>query len=68
MQAKFEIESFQVRLPSGMTIPVTGNKFNKRALDAIGKLQLGTLITIISIKAKGPDGKEVGLRSLSIEL
>jgi gliding motility-associated protein GldM len=68
VQAKFEIESFQVRLPSGMTIPVTGNKFNKRALDAIGKLQLGTLITIISIKAKGPDGKEVGLRSLSIEL
>lgn len=68
VQAKFEIVSFEVRLPSGTTIAVKGNKFNKRALDAIENLRLGTLITIMSIKAKGPDGKEVSLRSLTIEL
>ena len=68
VQAKFEIVSFELRLPSGTTIAVKGNKFNKRALDAIENLRLGTLITIMSIKAKGPDGKEVSLRSLTIEL
>lgn len=68
VQAKFEIESFQVRLPSGMTISVQGNQFNKRALDAISKLNLGTTINIMSIKAKGQDGAEQMLRSLVIEL
>jgi gliding motility-associated protein GldM len=68
VQAKFEIVSFQVRLPSGTSISVQGNQFNKRALDAIGKLQLGSVITIMSIKAKGQNGSEQTLRSLVIEL
>ena len=68
IQAKFEIVSFQVRLPSGTSIQVNGNQFNKRALDAIGKLQLGSIITIMSIKAKAADGTERPLRSLTIEL
>jgi hypothetical protein len=68
VQAKFEIISFQVRLPSGTSIQVQGNQFNKRALDAISKLQLGSVITIMSIKAKGQNGSEQTLRSLVIEL
>jgi RNase P/RNase MRP subunit p29 len=68
VQAKFEIVSFQVRLPSGTSIQVQGNQFNKRALDAISKLQLGSVITIMSIKARGQNGGEQTLRSLVIEL
>ncbi len=68
VQAKFEIVSFQVRLPSGTSISVQGNQFNKRALDAISKLQLGSTIIIMSIKAKGQDGAEQSLKSLVIEL
>lgn len=68
VQAKFEIVSFQVRLPSGTSISVQGNQFNKRALDAISKLQLGSTIIIMSIKAKGQDGAEQPLKSLFIEL
>ena len=68
VQAKFEIVSFQVKLPSGTSIPVQGNQFNKRALDAIGKLQLGSSIIIMSIKARGENGNEQSLSSLFIEL
>ena len=68
VQAKFEIVSFQVRLPSGTSISVQGNQFNKRALDAISKLQLGSSVIIMSIKAKGQDGGEQTLSSLVIEL
>ena len=68
IQARFEIVSFQVRLPSGTTVPVQGNTFNKRAIDAIQKLNKGSMITIMSIKAQGPDGKEETLRNLTIEL
>lgn len=68
VQAKFEIVSFQVRLPSGTSIQVQGNQFNKRALDAISKLQLGSTIIIMSIKARGENGDEQSLTSLFIEL
>jgi gliding motility-associated protein GldM len=68
VQAKFEISSFVVRFPSGTTVKINGNQFNKKALDIMSKLQLGTIITIMSIKATAPDGSEVPLRSLVIEL
>jgi gliding motility-associated protein GldM len=56
VEAKFEISSFEVRLPSGTTVAVNGNRFNKKALALIEDLELGTQITIMSIKAKNPDG------------
>mgnify|MGYP003293714331 CR=1 FL=1 len=58
VEANFVISSFEVRLPSGTIIKVRGNKFNKEALDAISKLSIGSQITIMSIKAKNPDGSD----------
>ena len=68
VQAKFEIVGFQVKLPTGVSLRVSGNQFDKKALDAIKKLKQGNTINLMYIKAKGPDGTEVQLRGLPIEL
>ena len=68
VQAKFEITGFQVKLPTGASIAVKGDRFDAKALDAIKKLKQGNSLNIMYIKAKGPDGKEVQLRGLPIEL
>jgi hypothetical protein len=47
---------------------VKGDKFDSKALAAIKKLKQGNTINLMYIKAKGPDGKEVQLRGLPIEL
>ena len=56
VEAEFVISSFEVRLPSGTSIKVKGNKFSKEALNAISQIPMGSQITIMSIKAKNPDG------------
>ena len=68
VQAKFEITGFQVKLPTGASISVKGDHFDTKSLDAIKKLKQGNMLNLMYIKAKGPDGKEVQLRGLSIEL
>ena len=68
VQAKFEITGFQVKLPTGASISVKGDRFDAKSLDAIKKLKQGNMLNLMYIKAKGPDGKEVQLRGLSIEL
>ena len=68
VQAKFEITGFQVKLPTGASIQVKGDRFDNRALDAIKKLKQGNTVNLMYIKAKGPDGKEIQLRGLPIEL
>jgi gliding motility-associated protein GldM len=68
VQAKFEIVAFQVKLQTGASISVKGDKFDTKALAAIKKLKQGNTINLMYIKAKGPDGKEVQLRGLPIEL
>ena len=68
VQAKFEITGFQVKLPTGASIQVKGDRFDNKALEAIKKLKQGNMLNLMYIKAKGPDGKEVQLRGLSIEL
>jgi gliding motility-associated protein GldM len=68
VQAKFEIIGFQVKLPTGASISVKGDHFDNKALDAIKKLKQGNMLNLMYIRAKGPDGKEVQLRGLSIEL
>ena len=44
------------------------NKFDDKVLAAIKKLKQGNTINLMYIKAKGPDGKEIQLRGLPIEL
>ena len=68
VQAKFDIVGFQVKLQTGASISVKGDKFDAKALAAIKKLKQGNTINLMYIKAKGPDGKEVQLRGLPIEL
>ncbi len=68
VQAKFEITGFQVKLPTGASIQVKGDHFDAKALDAIKKLKQGNTVNLMYIKAKGPDGKEIQLRGLPIEL
>ena len=68
VQAKFEITGFQVKLPTGASISVKGDKFDQKALAAIKKLKQGNMVNLQYIKAKGPDGKEIQLRGLPIEL
>ena len=68
VQAKFEIEKFTVKLPSGKQITVNGNKFNNAALTEIAKLKPGNMINVMSIEAKGQNGAMQTLRSLTIEL
>lgn len=68
VQAQFEITGFQVKLPTGASISVKGDRFDKKTLDAIKKLKQGNMVNLQYIKAKGPDGKEIQLRGLPIEL
>ena len=68
VQAKFEITGFQVKLPTGASISVKGDHFDNKALEAIKKLKQGNTVNLMYIKAKGPDGKEIQLRGLPIEL
>ena len=68
VQAKFTIVGFQVKLPTGASLVVKGDKFDEKSLNAIKKLKQGNTINLMYIKAKGPDGKEVQLRGLPIEL
>ena len=68
VQAKFEIVGFQVKLPTGASLSVKGDKFDDKTLAAIKKLKQGNMVNLQYIKAKGPDGKEIQLRGLPIEL
>jgi hypothetical protein len=69
IQAKFDIVSFQVKMPTGVPMKVTGNKFTQaQRAELKNKLKKGYSITLMYIKAKGPDGKEIQLRSLPLEL
>ena len=68
VQAKFEIVGFQVKLPTGASLSIKGDRFDEKALAAIKKLKQGNMVNLQYIKAKGPDGKEIQLRGLPIEL
>ncbi len=68
IQAKFTISSFSVKFPNGQSKPCSGGRFSADAIDLMKKVKPGNIIAIRDVKAKGPDGKERDLRSLSIEL
>jgi gliding motility-associated protein GldM len=68
IQAKFSIVGFQVKLPTGASFNIKGDKLDAKSLEAIKKLKQGNMVNIQYIKAVGPDGKEIQLRGLPIEL
>lgn len=68
IQAKFTITSFQFKMPTGASYLIKGDHFDDRCLSMLRKLKQGNSITLQYIKAVGPDGKEVQLRPLPIEL
>ena len=68
IQAKFNITGFQVKLPTGASFNIKGDKLDSKSLEAIKKLKQGNMVNIQYIKAVGPDGKEIQLRGLPIEL
>ena len=68
IKAKFEIVRFTVGLPSGRVVRVTGNKFDNRALEEIGRLSKGSMVTIYDIYAQGQDKNELPLRPIIITL
>ena len=68
VQAKFTISSFSVKLPSGKVLPCTGDKIDKKVLGELNKLKAGSQVTIVSIKAKNPGGKEVAMRPLPLQM
>lgn len=68
IQAKFTIKGFQVKLPTGASYNIAGDKLDAKSIDAIKKLKQGNVVNIMYIKAIGPDGKEVTLRPLPLEL
>jgi gliding motility-associated protein GldM len=68
IQAKFNIVGFQVKLPTGASFNIKGDKLDAKSLEAIKKLKQGNMVNIQYIKAVGPDGKEIQLRGLPIEL
>ena len=68
IQAKFTITGFQVKLPTGASFNIKGDKLDAKSLDAIKKLKQGNMVNLQYIKAVGPDGREIQLRGLPIEL
>ena len=68
IQAKFTITGFQVKLPTGASFNIKGDKLDAKSLEAIKKLKQGNMVNLQYIKAVGPDGREIQLRGLPIEL
>ena len=68
IQAMSMITGFQVKLPTGASFNVKGDKLDAKSLEAIKKLKQGNMVNLQYIKAVGPDGKEIQLRGLPIEL
>jgi hypothetical protein len=68
IQAKFDIVSFQVKLQTGRAMTVQGDRFDNNVLNKIKEMNQGQSLNLMYIKAKGPDGKEVQLRGIPIEL
>ena len=53
IQARFTITGFQVKLPTGASFSIKGDKLDGKAIDAIGKLKQGNMVNIMYIKAVG---------------
>jgi len=68
IQAKFTINRFMVKLPNGTSSNVKGDKLDAKSIAEIKKLKQGNTVNILYIFATGPDGKEVQLRGLPLEL
>ena len=67
LDLKYTITSFQLQTSMGYS-QSSGNKFTKAQLDQLGKLKQGAMVNIVDIRAKGPEGKEVRLRGIPLQL
>lgn len=67
LDLKFTITSFQLQTSMGYS-QSAGNKFSKAQLDQLGKLKPGAMVNIVDIRAKGPEGKEIRLQGIPLQL
>lgn len=67
LDLKYTITSFQLQTSMGYS-QSAGNKFSKTQLDQLGKLKPGAMVNIVDIRAKGPEGKEIRLRGIPLQL
>ena len=67
LDLKYTITSFQLQTSMGYS-QSNSNKFTKAQLDQLGKLKQGAMVNIVDIRAKGPEGKEVRLRGIPLQL
>ncbi len=67
LDLKYTITSFQLQTPMGLK-PSQGNKFTKQQVADLKKLKKGAMITIVDIRAKGQEGKEIRLRGIPLTL
>lgn len=67
LNLNFTITSFTLQTPSGSS-QSKGDHFTRQQLDQLGKLKQGSVVNIIDIHAKGPEGKEIRLRGIPLML
>jgi len=67
VKAKFKITKVAIKFPSGKLLESKSDKFSAQMLGEIKKLKAGSSLTIATW-AIGPDGKEIQLRSLPLEM
>ncbi len=67
LDLKYNITSFQLQTSMGYS-QSAGNKFSKAQIDQLSKLKPGAMVNIVDIKAKGPEGKEIRLRGIPLQL
>ena len=67
LDLKYTITSFQLRTSMGLS-QSNGNKFSKAQIDQLSKLKQGAMISIVDVRAKGVEGKEITLRGMSFVL
>ena len=67
LDLKYNITSFQLQTSMGYS-QSAGNKFSKAQIDQLSKLKPGAMVNIVDIRAKGPEGKEIRLRGIPLQL
>lgn len=68
VQPKFKVNSFAVKLPSGVESKVTGDKLDAKTIKSLKQLKAGQSIFIRNISVTGPDGTRVISTPILLEL
>lgn len=67
LDLKYTVTSFQLQTNQGLT-PSNGNKFSAQQLERLKELKQGSMVNIVDIRAKSPDGKQISLRGIPLQL